>query len=52
MTEHLIGAPAAGLDVSSAVGLPTSIVLLAVVVLGATIVAGRQLRSLRFTSEE
>jgi ABC-2 type transport system permease protein len=52
LTERLIGAPAADLDVSSAVGLPTSIALLAVVVGGATVVAGRQLRSLRFTSEE
>jgi ABC-2 type transport system permease protein len=52
ITERLIGAPAADLGVSAAVGLPTSIALLAVVIVAATVVAGRQLRSLRFTSEE
>jgi ABC-2 type transport system permease protein len=52
ITQHVIGSPADDLGVSAAVGLPTSIVLLAAVVGAAIVLAGRQLRSLRFTSEE
>jgi ABC-2 type transport system permease protein len=52
VTAKVIGAPAADLGVTAAVGLPTAIVLLVVVTVGATALAGQRLRSLRFTNEE
>jgi ABC-2 type transport system permease protein len=52
LTAKVIGTPARDLGVSSAVGLPTALVLLVVVTVGATAYAGRRLRSIRLTSEE
>jgi ABC-2 type transport system permease protein len=52
LTEKIIGRPAEELGINAAVNLPTGLVLLVVVTAGATVLAGQQLRSLRFTSEE
>ena len=52
VTERIIVAPADGLGINSAVGLPTAVMLLAVVAVGATVLAGQRLRSIRFTHEE
>ncbi|SFF38348.1 ABC transporter permease subunit [Blastococcus tunisiensis] len=51
VTERIVGAPAEQLGATSAVGLATAVVLLVVVTAGATWYAGRQLRTIRLTSE-
>jgi ABC-2 type transport system permease protein len=51
VTERIVGAPAEELGATSAVGLATAVVLLVVVTAGATWYAGRQLRTIRLTSE-
>jgi len=53
LTEKVIGSTAAlDLNIDAAVGLPTGLVLLVVVSVGATVYAGQRLRSLRFTHEQ
>ena len=52
ITERVIGANASAYGIDAAVNLTTSVVLLVVVTAGATVYAGRRLRSLRFTHEE
>ena len=52
LTHRIVGARAADLGVTSAVGLPTGLVLLVVVTVAATVYAGQRLRSIRITSEE
>jgi ABC-2 type transport system permease protein len=52
ITQKVIGAPADSLGATSAVGLPASLVLLVVVIAGATWYAGWRLRSIRLTTEE
>jgi ABC-2 type transport system permease protein len=52
VTAKVVGAPAEGLDVSSAVDLPNAVVLLLVLAVGATVFAGIQLRSIRLTTDE
>jgi ABC-2 type transport system permease protein len=52
ITKKLVGAQAAELKVTSAVGLPTAIVLLVVLTVGATAYAGYRLRSIRLTGDE
>jgi len=52
ITKKVVGAPAKGLDVTSAVGLPTGIVLLLVLAVAATVYAGYRLRSIRLTGDE
>lgn len=52
VTAKVVGAPAQDLGLSSAVGVTTGAVLLAVVTLGATWFAGHRLRSLRITGED
>jgi ABC-2 type transport system permease protein len=51
VTERIIGSRAEQLGATSAVGLSTAVVLLAVVTVGSTWLAGRRLRTLRVTSE-
>jgi ABC-2 type transport system permease protein len=52
ITEKVVGARADELGVTSAVDLPTAIVLLLVLTVGATAYAGYRLRSLRITTDE
>lgn len=52
LTHRIVGSPAVDLGVTSAVGLPTGLILLLVVAAGSTAYAGRRLRSIRITSEE
>jgi ABC-2 type transport system permease protein len=52
ITEKIIGAPSVELNATSPVALPTALVLLAVVTVGATVYAGYRLRSIRLTSDE
>ena len=52
LTHSIVGARAADLSVTSAVGLPTGLILLVVVTAAATVYAGRRLRSIRITTEE
>jgi ABC-2 type transport system permease protein len=52
LTEEVVGADAAALGVTSAVGPGVAVPLLLVVTIGCTWYAGRMLRSLRFTSDE
>jgi ABC-2 type transport system permease protein len=51
ITERIVGAPAEQLGATSAVGVGTAVVLLVLVTAGATWYAGRQLRTIRLTSE-
>jgi ABC-2 type transport system permease protein len=51
LTERLVGDPAEGLGVTAAVGMPQAVVLLLVVIVGATWYAGRRLRTLRLTGD-
>jgi ABC-2 type transport system permease protein len=52
ITEKIIGTPAADLNATSPVALPTAIVLLAVITVGGVVYAGHRLRSIRLTSDE
>lgn len=52
VTEKIIGSDAAALDVTSAVGIRPATVLLVVVVVGATVLAGNRLRSLRLVGDD
>lgn len=52
VTARIVGAPAADLGVTSAVGLTPAAVLLVVVTVGATWLAGHRLRSLRVTGDD
>lgn len=52
LVERIVGAPAADLGIDAAVNLPTAVVLLVVVTVAATALAGHRLRSLRFTHEQ
>lgn len=52
VTAKVVGAPAADLGVTSAVGTTTGAVLLVVVTVAATWFAGHRLRSLRITGED
>jgi ABC-2 type transport system permease protein len=52
VTAKVVGAPAADLGVTSAVGLTPAAVLLVVVTAAATWFAGHRLRSLRITGED
>jgi ABC-2 type transport system permease protein len=52
LTKQIVGPGAGDVGVTSAVGLPTGVVLLVVVTVAGTWYAGRRLRSIRFTSEE
>jgi ABC-2 type transport system permease protein len=52
ITEKVMGADAANLDSPSPVALPTAVVLLVVLLVGATVYAGYRLRSIRLTSDE
>ncbi len=52
VTEKIIGSDAAALDVTAAVGIRPATVLLAVVIVGATALAGNRLRSLRLVGDD
>jgi ABC-2 type transport system permease protein len=52
ITQRVIGPEAHSLGATSAVGLTTAVVLLVVVIAGATAYAGWRLRSIRLTTEE
>jgi ABC-2 type transport system permease protein len=52
LTKSIVGSGASDVGVTSAVGLPTGVVLLVVVTVAGTVYAGWRLRSIRFTSEE
>jgi ABC-2 type transport system permease protein len=52
LAEKVIGSNAGTYGIDAAVNLTTSMILLVVVTVGATVYAGRSLRSLRFTHEE
>jgi ABC-2 type transport system permease protein len=52
LAEKVIGSNAGTYGIDAAVNLTTSMILLVVVTVGATVYAGRRLRSLRFTHEE
>jgi ABC-2 type transport system permease protein len=52
ITEKIIGASAVDFQATSPVALPTAVILLIVLTVGATAYAGYRLRSIRLTSDE
>ncbi len=52
LTQHILGNQAAALDVKAAVPLTTGLVLLGLLTVGSTLIAGRALSGLRLSSHE